>query len=135
MRDYWQIITLVAKSRGISFKQISKTLGKNPTYLSSMKAYNRSMSCDLLNDISKILNVSTDYLLNGKERIEFDRDLALKMIYNSLLHLSEYELKLVEDVVLLLRSNHPGEEENIKADLIRYTSIPEEPIYAETHSI
>jgi len=80
-------------SKGLSQHQLSQLLGVKRSVVSYYESGDRLPSYDVLMEMSRVFNVSTDYLLKGKD--------ASKVIYVS--DLSEKELDVVMGVVNLLR--------------------------------
>lgn len=80
-------------AKGLSQHQLSQMLGVKRSVVSYYESGDRLPSYDVLMEMSRVFNVSTDYLLKGKD--------AERIIYAS--DLSERELDAVMGVVNALR--------------------------------
>lgn len=80
-------------AKGLSQHQLSQMLGVKRSVVSYYESGDRLPSYDVLMEMSKVFNVSTDYLLKGKD--------ASRVIQVS--DLSEKELDVVMGVINALR--------------------------------
>jgi len=86
-------ITKLRVAKGLSQHQLSQMLGVKRSVVSYYESGDRLPSYDVLMEMSRVFNVSTDYLLKGKD--------AERIIHAS--DLSENELDVVMGVVNALR--------------------------------
>lgn len=62
-------ITLLRKSKGLNQSQLAKKLHVSPSTIGMYEQGRRTPNIDILIQMSKIFNVSLDYLLTGSEYI------------------------------------------------------------------
>lgn len=80
-------------SKGLSQQQLALLLGVKRSVVSYYESGDRLPSLDVLIEMSKVFNVSTDYLLKGKD--------AARIIHVS--DLSEREIDVIMSMVKALR--------------------------------
>ena len=59
-------IRLLREERHLSRDDLAKLLNISPRHLGGVETGNKGMSMELFYDLTKVLNASADYILNGK---------------------------------------------------------------------
>lgn len=69
LRDIGKRIQLCRKQQGYTQEQIAEMMGVSLQMVSNLERGNKAIRIDNLVNLSRILDVSTDYILTGKETI------------------------------------------------------------------
>ncbi|MBE6708547.1 MAG: helix-turn-helix transcriptional regulator [Ruminococcaceae bacterium] len=87
-------IQLRRKQKGLTQEQIAEAMNVSIQMVSNLERGNKAIRIDNLVSISKILDISTDYILTGKETL---RDIDLLM--SQISQLSDKDRGMVEVIV------------------------------------
>lgn len=94
LQDIGKRIQNRRKQIGYTQEQLADMMNVSVQMISNLERGNKAIRIDNLVNISRILNISTDYILTGKETVEDISALAEKME-----KLSERDRKLIEKIV------------------------------------
>lgn len=93
----------ILREKGLSQVDLAEKLGMSPTNLNTRLARGKRCQIDLLDNISQILNVSIDELMEGKSSTEAGR-YSQTTAMEEIMYREKYEAAQ-QEIILLLKEN------------------------------
>lgn len=89
------------KQKGYTQEQLADMMNVSVQMISNLERGNKAIRIDNLVNLSKILDISTDYILTGKETVE-----DMTAVLSKFSHLSDRDRRIVEALIEMCEADN-----------------------------